>query len=190
MSGLKLDRLTDEEVASAAPVSPQEAFEVLFERYRGPIFHFISRQIPDAGRAEDLFQTAFLKAFRALPTFRHDAKFKTWLFTIAANVITDDRRREGRRGPAAELEEGMAVEHVDLGRGMEREEAVELLKRAMDDLTPEHRQLFLPVRFHEMRIADAATAVGLSPTSAKVTLFRIQQKLGLALKAKMRATAG
>lgn len=188
MTGLKLDRLTDEEVATAATVSPQEAFEVLFERYRGPIFHFIHRQVPDPSRAEDLFQNTFLKLYRALPTFRQDSKFKTWLFTIAANSITDERRREGRRGGGAELDESMAVVREDHGRGLEHDEAVELLKEALEDLPPAHRKLFLLVRFHDMRIAEAAAAVGLAGGSAKVTLFRIQQKLGQALKSKLKVS--
>ncbi len=190
MNALQLDRLSDEEVATAAAVSPQEAFEVLFDRYRAPVFSFIHRQVRDSGRAEDLFQNTFLKMYRALPGFRHDARFRTWLFTIAANSVTDDRRREGRRGPSAGLEEGMAVHHETAGRGMEHDEAVALLRQALDELPPAHRQLFLLVRFQELKIAEAAEAVGLSPGSAKVTLFRIQQKIGQALRSRLAAGGG
>ena len=55
-------------------------------------------------------------------------------------------------------------------------------RRVIHDLPEKHRQLFLLVRFHRMRIAEAAAAVGLTPGSAKVTLFRIQTEIGSRLK--------
>lgn len=186
---LELDQLTDEEVASAATVSSHAAFDVLFARYKGPVFSFIARQIFDPSRVEDLFQNTFLKAFRALATFRRDSKFKTWLFTIASNVIVDEQRRGGRSGGEAGLSESMAATTEDQGRALDHEDTVAMLRKALDELSPEHRQLFLLVRFHDMKIAEAAVAVGLSPASAKVTLFRIQQKLGQTLGTRLKTGA-
>jgi len=190
MKPLQLDRLADEEVASAVGVSPHEAFDVLFERYRGPVHAFITRQVKDRSRVDDLFQNTFIKMFKALSTYRRDATFKTWLFTIASHVVIDARRREARHEPAMEIVEDAAIAAPGPAPSFQHEEAVDLLKKAMQDLSAEHQQLFLLVRFHDMKIADAAVAVGLSPGSAKVTLFRIQQKLGRALESRLKASAG
>lgn len=168
-----LSNLGDRELAELAT---RESFEVLFHRHRTPVYAFIARQIPDRAHAEDLFQTVFLKAFRSLGSFRGSSAFRTWLFSIAVNAIADERRRAR---PAASLSDEIAAPD---GSGPEEEEAAALARRIIGGLPDRHRQLFLLVRFHRMRIAEAAAVVGLTPGSAKVTLFRIQTEIGSRLK--------
>ena len=175
---MRLCDLSDEGLALRARVEPRAAFGVLFERYRGPIWNFYRRQgVPEA-QAEDLFQTTFLKAFRAVASFREEARFKTWLFTIAVNVLHDDRRVVQRRGRPAELRETTAVVESVAHEPVERAEAVERVKEALTTFAPNHRQLFTLVRLHGMKIADAARITGLTPPAAKVTLFRVHKKIG------------
>jgi RNA polymerase sigma-70 factor, ECF subfamily len=165
--------LPDGELAGLAT---REAFEVLFHRHRTPVYHFIARQIADRALAEDAFQTVFLKAFRSIGSFRGASEFRTWLFSIAAHVVADERRR-GRSAVA--LTEEIAAPRA---RGAESNEVAGIVRRAIESLPEKHRQLFLLVRYHRMRIAEAAAAVGLTPGSAKVTLFRIQTQIGTQLK--------
>ena len=155
------------------------AFEILFHRHRTPVYHFIARQTADRALAEDLFQTVFLKAFRSLASFRGDAEFRTWLFSIAVNVLNDERRRPRTLVPLTDDVEPVAA---PARSAPEADEAAGLVRRAIGDLPANHRQLFLLVRFHGMRIAEAAATVGLTPGSAKVTLFRIQAQIGTRLK--------
>jgi RNA polymerase sigma-70 factor, ECF subfamily len=188
---MRLIELSDEELALRARSEPRAAFEVLFERYRGPLYSFLLRQGADESRADDLFQQAFLKAFRAIPQFREEARFKTWLYTIAANVLNDDRRASRRRGPSAELGEAMLVEEPVAHEAMERAEAVDRVKEALARVAPNHRLLFTLVRFQGLPIAEAAAIVGMTPPAAKVTLFRISKKLGETLApASAKAAAG
>ena len=157
---------------------PRAAFEVLFERHRGPLHSFLLRSGADPSRVDDLFQQAFLKAYRAIPQFREEARFKTWLYTIASNVLADDRRAAQRRGPAAELKEAMLVAEPDAQAGMERTEELDRVKEALAQVAANHRRLFALVRFQGLSIADAAAIVGMTPPAAKVTLFRISKRLG------------
>jgi RNA polymerase sigma factor (sigma-70 family) len=166
--------LTDEQLALRARIEPRAAFEILFERHRGPLYNFLLRQGADEARVDDLFQMAFLKAFRAIPTFREEARFKTWLYTIAVNVLNDDRRAAQRRGPTAEIREAMLVVESDPGRG----EEIDRVKEALGQVAPNHRQLFTLVRFQGLSIAEAAHAVGMTPAAAKVTLFRTTKRIG------------
>src|SRR5688572_11607858 len=85
-----LGERTDGELAA---LGSREAFSVLFHRHRVAVYQFIARQVTDRALAEDVFQTVFLKAFRSLQSFRGDAGFRTWLFSIAVNAITDERRK-------------------------------------------------------------------------------------------------
>jgi RNA polymerase sigma-70 factor (ECF subfamily) len=162
-----------------AALGTREAFEVLFHRHRDPVYQFIARQISDRPLAEDVFQTVFLKAFRGLKSFRGSSEFRTWLFTIAANAVADERRRPR---PAVALPEEIEGPAPSNGSGRESEDVAHLIRRVIESLPERHRQLFLLVRFHQMRIAEAARIVGFTPGSAKVTLFRIQEQLGSHLK--------
>jgi RNA polymerase sigma factor (sigma-70 family) len=172
MAGLR--ELTDEELALRARTEPRAAFEVLFERHQGPLYNFLLRQGADEARVDDLFQMAFLKAFRAIPTFREEARFKTWLYTIAINVLNDDRRATLRRGATAEIREAMIVVEPEQGHG----EELDRVKEALHQVAPHHRQLFTLVRFQGLSIAEAAKAVGMTPSAAKVTLFRTTKRIG------------
>jgi RNA polymerase sigma-70 factor (ECF subfamily) len=158
-----------------ASLGSREAFEILFHRHRTAVHQFIARQVADRTLAEDLFQTVFLKAFRSIRSFRGASAFRTWLFSIAVNVIADDRRRVRM---AVSLSDEIAAPPA---RGVETEVAG-LVRRLIEGLPENHRQLFLLVRFHQMKIAEAAGVVGLTPGSAKVTLFRIQSQIGSHLK--------
>jgi RNA polymerase sigma-70 factor (ECF subfamily) len=172
MAGLR--DLSDEALALRARSEPRAAFEILFERHRGPLYNFLLRQGADEARVDDLFQMAFLKAFRAIPTFREEARFKTWLYTIAVNVLQDERRAAVRRGPTTELCDTMLVAEPDAG-GLED---VDRVRGALDQVAPKHRQLFTLVRFQGLSIAEAARAVGMTPSAAKVTLFRTTKRIG------------
>ncbi|HZE95392.1 MAG TPA: sigma-70 family RNA polymerase sigma factor [Planctomycetota bacterium] len=169
-----LRELSDEDLALRARTEPHGAFEVLFERHRGPLYNFLLRQGADAGRVDDLFQVTFFKAFRALPGFREESRFKTWLYTIAVHVLTDDRRATLRRGPTTEIRETMLVTEPELPR---RDE-IDLVKTALDQVPANHRRLFTLVRFQGLPIAEAAKAVGMTPAAAKVTLFRTTRRVG------------
>jgi len=171
--------LTDEQLALQARSEPRAPFEVLFERYRGPLHSFLLRQGADDSRADDLFQQAFLKAFRAIGQFREAARFKTWLYTIAANVLADERRASARRGAPAGLREATALAEPVATDRLERVEALDRVREALAQVAPNHRMLFTLVRFQGLPIAEAAAAVGMTPSAAKVTLFRVSKKIGV-----------
>jgi len=183
-----LGDLSDEDVARAARERPREAFEVLFDRYRGPVYAHLARSGAPVDRLDDLFQTVFLKAFRSIRTFREEARFKTWLFTIATNVLTDEWRRAGRQGPSVSLEGVPLTDGGRSGRQAERSETAELVRRTVQALPEPSRSLLLLTRFQGMRIAEAAGAVGVAPQTAKVALFRAQRRLGAALARKFSIT--
>ena len=176
---MELRELTDEALALRARTEPRAAFEILFERHRGPLYNFLLRQGADEARVDDLFQAAFLKAFRAIPSFREEARFKTWLYTIAVNVLTDDRRALQRRGVTAELRETMLVTEPESDQGDE----LDRVKEALGQVAPNHRMLFTLVRFQGLSIAEASKAVGMTPAAAKVTLFRTTKRIGELLMA-------
>jgi RNA polymerase sigma-70 factor (ECF subfamily) len=152
-------------------------FAEVFDAHKDAVWAFLRRQGVDPSGAEDLFQTVFLKALRAFDGFRGDAAVKTWLFTIAAHAVLDDRRSR-RRTAAIEVHEAMLVAEDAAGEGLEHAETLDRLRAILDGVPPHHRVLFTLVRFEGLAIADAARAAGLTPQAAKVTLFRMSRRIG------------
>lgn len=152
-------------------------FEAVFDAHKDAVWSLLRRQGVDASRAEDLFQTVFLKAFRAFDAFREESSLKTWLFSIAANVVLDDRRASRRRS-GVEIHEAMLVDKAEAGASLDHADALDRLRAALDGVPAHHRLLFTLVRFEGMSIADAARAAGLTPQAAKVTLFRVSKRIG------------
>ena len=175
---MRLNDLSDEELALRARAEPRAVFEVLFERCHAALWNFILMQGVEGARAEDVFQTAVLRAFRAISSFRKETRFKTWLYTIALNVITDEFRVARRRGRSVGLDQADLAVRFAAHDEVKRTETVERAEEALAQLPPEERHLFTLVRFEGLSIPEAARAVGLSPAAAQMKLYRTRRKLG------------
>ena len=77
------------------------AFEVLLSRHRKPVFNFILRFVGDRETAEDLLQEAFMRVIKGAEAYKRQAKFTTWLYTIARNLCVDQTRRRKHRKHAS-----------------------------------------------------------------------------------------
>ena len=92
---------SDELLLAAYRKGDSGAFEVLLGRYRTPIFNFLLRSARDRGRAEELYQDVWMRVIERCGEFRGDAKFSTWLYTIARNLCIDHQRKMKFRGHAS-----------------------------------------------------------------------------------------
>jgi len=93
---LPLDLLSDEELVSAHLDGRYGAFQLLFDRYRDRLVHFITRKTGDSDRAQDLVQEAFIRVTRHLHRFDTTKKFSTWVYTIAGNLAKNELRNRSR----------------------------------------------------------------------------------------------
>src|SRR3989442_9130370 len=113
---------TDEDLVARSIGGDAESFNQLILRWERPIFALAYRTIGREEDARDVCQETFLRAFRALPGFRGQAKFSSWLYRIALNLCRDWMRRE-RRTPTVQAPEG--VDLVDLAASREPAESLE-----------------------------------------------------------------
>lgn len=97
MGAAALDQLGDEEIVKRVLIGNTDAFDTLVLRYQDRVYNLLVRMSGSEAAAEDLAQETFLKAYRALASFRQGSAFYTWLFRIAANSAFTRRRTEGRR---------------------------------------------------------------------------------------------
>src|SRR3979411_2785388 len=106
------DREIDRRLVTRAPGGDKQAFSLLVEKHPGKLARLFSRFIRDPAEVEDVTQEAFIKAYRALPAFRGDSAFYTWLYRIGINTAKNYLMAMGRRAPTSTEVEADEAEGV------------------------------------------------------------------------------
>lgn len=94
-----MDRELDQELVERAQKGDKRAFELLVMKYQRKLARLLSRMVRDQAEIEDITQESFIKAYRALPQFRGESAFYTWLYRIAVNTAKNYLVARGRRAP-------------------------------------------------------------------------------------------
>ncbi len=147
------------------------AFEGLVRRWQTPLVNLAWRFCRDRGRAEEMAQEAFLRAFRNLAQWRADAAFSTWLFALAANLY----RTELRRIPATMLsldEIAEPAEDRDPAIALYADRQQESIRGAVLALPPKYRDAVILFYFHDQDVPSAARTLGVPEGTVKARLFR------------------
>jgi RNA polymerase sigma-70 factor (ECF subfamily) len=152
------------------------AFEGIVRRWQSPLVNMAWRYCRDRGRAEEMAQDAFLRAWRGLPSWRRESSFSTWLFALAANVF----RSELKRFPTVHLPldeapepSGPARQHDALAQNADNES----VRRAVLALPQRYREPVVLFYFHEMDVAAAARTMALPEGTVKARLSRARALL-------------
>ena len=125
------EREVDQLLVERAQRGDKRAFEVLVEKYQHKLARLVSRLVRDPGEAEDVTQEAFIKAYRALPSFRGDSAFYTWLYRIGINTAKNFLVATGRRAPTStevDAEEAEGYESSELLHDINTPESLLLSK--------------------------------------------------------------
>ena len=167
-----------------------EAFRQLVEAYQTPAYRLAARMCgPDS--AEDVTQEAFLAAWRALPEFRGDCRFSTWLYRLVSNAAIDCLRREKKHRDTGDVDD---LELPDGGPSpqeqAERSDTRDAVRRALDRLSPEHRQVLLLRFMQELDYGEIARALNVSEGTVKSRINRAKSKLREVLAAGNFVDAG
>jgi RNA polymerase sigma-70 factor (ECF subfamily) len=152
------------------------AFEGIVRRWQGPLVNMAWRYCRDRGRAEEMAQEAFIRAWRGLANWRREGSFSTWLFALAANVYRSELKRfptETLPLEAAPEPAGGASQHGEVAEKLSRES----VRRAVLALPPRYREPVVLFYFHEMDLAAAARTMGLPEGTMKARLSRARALL-------------
>jgi RNA polymerase sigma-70 factor (ECF subfamily) len=170
---------TDEELVARSIRGDNESFNQLILRWERPIYALAYRTIGREEDARDVCQETFLRAFRALPGFRGQAKFSSWLYRIALNLCHDWMRRE-RRVPVMQAPEG--VDLMDLAAEAEpsesiedlvvRKDLIELVERVMAQLPEEQRTAIVLKEYHGLTFQEIADLIGCPLSTVKTRLYQ------------------
>jgi RNA polymerase sigma-70 factor, ECF subfamily len=152
------------------------AFEDLVRRWQSPLVNLAYRFCRDRGRAEDMAQEAFLRAYRSLARWRREAAFSTWLFAVATNLYRSELRRiPARTVPLEDVAEPSDPRAIDGGlEDVDRDRAV---RRAVFALPLKYRETLILFYFHDMDVAAAARSLILPEGTVKARLSRGREML-------------
>ena len=124
-----MSRDIDAELVKKVQAGDKKAFDVLVIKYQSKIFAIISRFISDHAEVNDVAQDAFIKAYKALPNFRGDSAFYTWIYRIAINTAKNYLTARGRRPPNSDIDSQEAETYAIGGSLQEHSSPESLLMR-------------------------------------------------------------
>jgi len=186
------DREVDQQLVERAQRGDKQAFELLVLKYQRKLARLLSRFVRDAGEVEDVTQEAFIKAYRALPSFRGDSAFYTWLYRIGINTAKNYLVAMGRRAPTStgfDAEEAESFEEAEQLRDantpenelMSREIA-ETVNRAMAELPDELRTAITLREIEGLSYEDIAGVMNCPIGTVRSRIFRAREAIAAELR--------
>ncbi|NIR46635.1 MAG: RNA polymerase sigma factor [Gemmatimonadetes bacterium] len=148
----------------------RHALARLFRRHHRTVHSLCYRLTGDAAATDDLVQEAFLRVFRYGAGFDGRARFSTWLYRLVRNLCIDHmraRQRDERRRRRLDTAAEPAVELP-----ADEDERLELVRRALNDLTPERREVLVLSRYHDLRYREIAEILEISLDAVKARAHR------------------
>ena len=170
---------TDEELVARSMGGDLDSFNQLVLRWERPIYALAYRVIGRDEDARDVAQETFLRAFRALPGFKGQAKFSSWLYRIALNLCRDWIRRK-KRAPLVEMPEGVDVAELAAEQGptesiedlVSRQEMSRIVAEGMKLLPEEQRTAIVLKEYHGLTFQEIADIVGCPLSTVKTRLYQ------------------
>jgi len=180
------DRQSDQELVSRAQEGDKRAFDLLVIKYQQKVASLISRYLRDTSEIMDVSQEAFLKAYRALPGFRGESAFYTWLYRIAINTVKNHLVAQGRRPPGGDVEAEVA-EQMDMGarlrevgtpeRHLLSDEIAQTVQQALDDLPEDLRTAIVLRELEGLTYEEIASAMECPIGTVRSRIFRAREAI-------------
>lgn len=173
--------MTDETLIAMALEGNQKAYAILAGRHESLLRPVIGRYLKDANEIEEAIQDTYVRAFQALPSFRGESKFSSWLFRIAVSVAINQlrsrQRRVQRMDYSSELEK-LNISQAPEGAGkVEKDEARHWLLQAIRQLSSSDAQVLQLFYFEERSIQEICQVSGWTESNVKSKLSRARQRL-------------
>jgi RNA polymerase sigma-70 factor (ECF subfamily) len=186
------DREIDQELVERAQRGDKQAFGLLVDKYQRKLARLLSRFVRDPAEVEDVTQEAFIKAYRALPKFRGDSAFYTWLYRIGINTAKNYLMAAGRRAPtstgvdsdeAESLEEGEQLRDINTPESMLLSREIgDTVNRTMEGLPEELRTAIQLREIEGMSYEDIAQIMNCPIGTVRSRIFRAREAIAEQLK--------
>ena len=189
------DREVDQQLVERAQRGDKKAFELLVIKYQRKLARLLSRFVRDASEVEDVTQEAFIKAYRALPSFRGDSAFYTWLYRIGINTAKNYLVSLGRRTPTVtgvDSEEAEGIEEGDQLRDLNTPEnqmmtrqLAETVNQALQELPEELRTAITLREIDGMSYEEIAQIMNCPIGTVRSRIFRAREAIAERLRPQL-----
>ena len=152
---------------------------LLFQRYHRPLYGFLFQMTQQKETSEDLMQNVFYRMLRSRHTFTGEGEFRTWMYCIARNLLKDNakkRRRQPESYDMNEIPERFGA-GGDLDKQLEQRLEIEVLRKALANLSADSREVLILSRFQELRHEEIAEVLSISIGAVKVRIHRAINQL-------------
>ncbi len=182
---------TDQQLVERAQKGDNRAFDLLVNKYQHKILGLISRYVHDHAEVQDVAQEAFIKAYRALPNFRAESAFYTWMYRIAINTAKNHLVSRGRRPPGTDLDIGDAEVLDQSGRladvetpeaAMARDELEKVVFDAIEKLPEDLRTAITLREFDGLSYEDIAEVMQCPVGTVRSRIFRARESVDKAIQ--------
>jgi RNA polymerase sigma-70 factor (ECF subfamily) len=187
----QMSKDTDQQLVDRVLSGNKNAFNLLVLRYQHRVSALVGRLIHDSHEAEDVCQEAFIKAYKALPLFRGDSAFYTWLYRIAVNTAKNYLVSRKRRPPAGDMEVEDA-EQSDVGSMLRDIENPEgklatanlklVIEQAIEDLPEDLRTAFTLREFSGLSYEDITEVMDCPVGTVRSRIFRAREAIDRKIK--------
>ena len=185
------ERGADEELVARVQRGDKRAFDLLVLKYQNRVSSLIGRYVRDAAEVADVTQEAFIRAYRALPSFRGDSAFYTWLYRIAINTARNHLVAQDRRPPATDVDAAEA-EQLDLGARLKdhttpeslllQDEIARTIQAALSDLPEDLRTAITLREIEGLSYEEIARAMDCPIGTVRSRIFRAREAIDTRLK--------
>ncbi len=186
------DREVDQQLVLRAQRGDKRAFELLVMKYQRKLGRLLSRLVRDPAEVEDVTQEAFIKAYRALPSFRGDSAFYTWLYRIAINTGKNYLVALGRRAPTTtgvDLEDAENFEDADALRDsstpeseLEGKQVATVVNKAMEALPEDLRTAITLREIEGLSYEEIANVMNCPIGTVRSRIFRAREAIAADLR--------
>jgi RNA polymerase sigma-70 factor (ECF subfamily) len=189
------ERNVDRELVKKVQQGDKSAFDLLVRKYQFKIIKLISRYVHDPSEASDVAQEAFLKAYRALPGFRGESAFYTWLYRIAINTAKNYIVAQSRRPPGADIDaqeaeqfEGQVFlkEYETPERLLLKDEIEATVFKAIEELPEDLRTAITLRELEGMSYEEIAQSMGCPIGTVRSRIFRARESIDAKLRPLLR----
>jgi RNA polymerase sigma-70 factor (ECF subfamily) len=192
------DREVDHQLVERAQRGDKQAFELLVVKYQRKLARLLSRFIRDASEVEDVTQEAFIKAYRALPSFRGDSAFYTWLYRIGINTAKNYLVALGRRAPTATGIDNEEAEDIEQGERLKdlntpesqlmSRQIAETVNQTLQELPEELRTAITLREIDGLRYEEIAQIMNCPIGTVRSRIFRAREAIAERLRPQLGTT--